>query len=188
MNKYMFLYRGPAAVDVGLNHPPLTQAGLAQWAQSIGASLVDRGNLFGVSGISIVDNGTLDAGPPALHGYSIVQAQSLTEASALVRGHPFLSNGGQGNFEIQIVDLTDGERPLEVIPAVTLPSLPAHPTSQIGQPLQPPPEQPTPQTPYASPQPSIVQPTNPYGELDVPHGANQPPEDENQTNQRPPQL
>lgn len=196
MNKYIFLYMGPAAADVNLDHPPLSQAGLDQWAQKIGPALVDRGSLFGSNGSSVMDNGIVHPGPLPLHGYSVVQAESINGAVSLAQGHPFLANGNQAYFEVQILELTTGERPLSlpVIPttylqnAASVPVIATPPTLPSGTAIPPQPQ--SEQVAAVSQSPEIppvqtVQTQNPT-ELNIAHEEPESPDQDTTGQNQPP--
>ena len=51
----------------------------------------------------LLDDGSAGT-PTQLNGYSIVQAENIEGAKALVEGHPFLSEGS-GKFSIEIHEL-----------------------------------------------------------------------------------
>lgn len=113
MTKYMFLYYGPDAGDIGLSQPPLSQASLSQWAQQASTYLVDRGTVFGVDSVRVRDDGIVSRGAVPLHGYSIVQASTPEEVLTLAWQHPFLAaNVNKGAFEIHIIEIADTDRPL----------------------------------------------------------------------------
>src|SRR5690554_220364 len=112
MKKFILLYIGPFAGDLKLTAPPVTQASLDEWAQTLGDSLVDRGTLFGPDGKSVIDRGDVTYASIPMHGYSIVQAEDIEGAAALTQGHPFLANGNQGYFEIEVMELISGDIPV----------------------------------------------------------------------------
>jgi hypothetical protein len=188
---------GPAPADINMDHAPLTQAGLDQWARSIGPALVDRGTLFGSDGCGVTDRGVVHTGPLPIHGYSIVDAANLAGAVALTQGHPFLANGQDANFEIQILDFIAGERPFNIaeIPMSYIPGSPVESQMPLIPPITqnpafssqvPQPQVPSPQAPLSPPgqtQPDVIVPSTNVappqtpGELSIPHDEpeNRPP-------------
>ena len=55
------------------------------------------------NGEAVVGDGSSDAATQ-LNGYSIVEADDMDAAKALVDGHPFLSDGG-GAFSVEVHEL-----------------------------------------------------------------------------------
>lgn len=85
MSTFVFIYRAPE------NYTPSDDA-IAEWAawfESMGDSVVDRGN-------RVVDTRTLGRGAPdtVLGGYSLVSADDLEAAVALAKGSPILERSG----------------------------------------------------------------------------------------------
>jgi hypothetical protein len=85
MSTFVFIYRAPK------NYIPSDDA-IAQWNawfESMGDSVVDRGN-------RVVDTHTLGHGAPdtVLGGYSLVSADDLEAAVALAKGCPILDRSG----------------------------------------------------------------------------------------------
>jgi hypothetical protein len=104
MGKFLYLYRGPATPME--NFTPEQGAELTaawnEWIGGLGSSLVDVGAPFGAR-LAVADDGT-DAAPTEQNGYSIVEANDLEGARALVKDHPFLAEG-KGRFVIEIFEL-----------------------------------------------------------------------------------
>jgi YCII-related domain len=63
------------------------------WFGTLGAAVTDMGNPFSNSA-TVGPNGTADGGASQVGGYSIVEAGSLSEATAKTAGCPVLQNGG----------------------------------------------------------------------------------------------
>lgn len=124
MRKFIFLYLGPYPQSIGLESPPLTQAMLSEWAHSASNSLVDKGTLFSVEGRTVQDSGKVTEQPPLpLHGYSIIQAEDFNGALEVAITHPILKNSKPGSFEIDIMELIDGERGMSSdVTSSTIPS------------------------------------------------------------------
>jgi hypothetical protein len=104
VSKFIYLYRGPATPmqDMTEEQSAEAMAAWGQWITKLGSSLTDVGNPFGAR-TSVADDGTSPA-PGDLNGYSIVEADSLAAAKALVDNHPFLTEG-KGRFSVEIFEL-----------------------------------------------------------------------------------
>lgn len=88
MNKYLVLYRAPAAAraQMASQSPEQAKAGMdlwMAWSKRVGAAIVELGAPLGaathVGGKSAADD---------MGGYSILQAESLDHARKLCDGHP----------------------------------------------------------------------------------------------------
>jgi len=104
MAKYILLYRGPATPLEDIT-PELGAEQAEQWTSwmgRVGKAMVDFGNPFGERA-AVVDDGT-SGEPTDLNGYSIIEADSLDAAKALVEGHPFLTEGN-GRFAVEVFEL-----------------------------------------------------------------------------------
>jgi hypothetical protein len=104
MPKYMMIYRGEAT-DLGEMSEDEGAAVLEKWTSwiaRVGPALVDVGAPFG-DGTAVIDDGSSGVASK-LSGYSIVQADDLTQASALTEGHPYLSEG-HGAYAIDVFEL-----------------------------------------------------------------------------------
>jgi hypothetical protein len=101
MKKYMVLYRAPitAAHQMSMATPDQAKAGMEAWmawSGKAGSALVDMG--------SPLNEGAILKGEPNkghIGGYSIVQAESLDAAKALMEAHPHLKQDG---FSIEILE------------------------------------------------------------------------------------
>ena len=105
MTKFLYLYRGPATPmdDITPEVGEQLQKAWTDWGNKVGASLVDFGSPFGAR-VAVTDDGaTTEASDQ--NGYTIVEAENLDAARALVGGHPFLTEG-KGRFAIDIYELT----------------------------------------------------------------------------------
>ena len=104
MTKFILLYNGPATPQSEMTEER-GKAIMAQWGawmEKIGDALVDIG-LPMANGVAVVDDGS-EGKPLELTGYSIVQADDMDGAKALVEGHPFLSDK-TGKFSVEIFEL-----------------------------------------------------------------------------------
>ena len=93
MGKYVLTYKGGGMGETEAEQ----QEAMTQWMNwfgSLGDSVVDGGNPFGPSS-SVASNGAVsEGGGSALTGYSIISADSLSEACGKAKGCPVLSSGG----------------------------------------------------------------------------------------------
>lgn len=92
MAKFLYLFSGGQMADT----PEAQEAQMQEWIAwfgTLGDSVVDMGNAFGTS--STVTNGSAsDGGASKLGGYSIINAESLGEATKKADGCPVLRSGG----------------------------------------------------------------------------------------------
>src|ERR1700678_4553843 len=96
MNKYLVLYRVDAALTgmsvsqmFANSTPEQTAAGMAAWKawhEKCGSAIVDLGAPLDKS--TLVTGGSGTPKKTSITGYTLLQAGSLEEAVALVRGHP----------------------------------------------------------------------------------------------------
>ena len=104
MSKYLYLYRGPATpMDQFTPEQSAEQMkAWGEWMGRVGSALVDGGAPFGERA-AVADDGTTPV-PGDLNGYTIVEAERLNAARALLDGHPFLSEG-KGRFTVEVFEL-----------------------------------------------------------------------------------
>ena len=92
MAKFVYVYIGGQMAETPAAQEQAMQAWGA-WFGTLGDSVADMGNPFGnsatVSSGSVADGGKSGAG-----GYSIVSADSLSDAAAKAKGCPVLAGGG----------------------------------------------------------------------------------------------
>jgi hypothetical protein len=92
MAKFLYLYSGGQVAET----PEAQEESMQLWTSwfgSLGDSVVDMGNAFSASS-TVTAGGASDGGTPKLGGYSIVSAESLTEAANKADGCPVLQSGG----------------------------------------------------------------------------------------------
>ena len=93
MTKFLVTYHGGSAPE-GPEAAQQMMAAFMAWAQKTGSALVDPGAPLGNSRVvtteSVID-GHADA---PFNGYSVVEADDLDAAVALVKEHPFVGRGG----------------------------------------------------------------------------------------------
>ncbi len=104
MTKFIYLYRGQAAVTSGLTPEQGAEraATFSAWIGKAGPALIDVGSPFGASA-SVRDDGT-EGTPGDLIGYTIVEADDLAAAKALTDGLPFLADS-DGKCAVEIFEL-----------------------------------------------------------------------------------
>ena len=92
MGKYLLAYKGGgiATTDEARQKAMERWGG---WFAQLGAAVADGGNPFGPSTAVGSDGSTIDA-TAAITGYSILTADSLSDAADLAKGCPVLENGG----------------------------------------------------------------------------------------------
>jgi hypothetical protein len=92
MATYLISYHGGSGPPTAPEAAQQMMAAFQAWVASVGDRMVDPGAPLGaartVSPSGVSDGG---AGP---EGYSVIQADDLDAAVALVRGHPFVARGG----------------------------------------------------------------------------------------------
>ncbi len=96
MANFVLLYSGGGMAESEAEQAAVMNAWGA-WFGGLGSALVDGGNPFTPTAKSIASNGKISDGPvgtPAT-GYSIIKAESLTEATEKAKGCPNLQSGGQ---------------------------------------------------------------------------------------------
>ncbi|UVJ39088.1 YciI family protein [Arthrobacter sp. CJ23] len=105
MKKFVVLYKSPksAAEAIAEASPEEAEAGMkmwTDWAAKAGDGLVDFGTPLGAA--KVMNGSSVSDGDATLGGYSIVQAEDLDAAVALMEGHPhFMSGEGA---EIQVIE------------------------------------------------------------------------------------
>jgi hypothetical protein len=104
MAKFILLYNGPATdmSEMTEEQGKAVMAKWGEWMERIGGALADAGSQM-ANGVSVVDDGSAGQASP-LNGYSIVEANDIEGAKALVEGHPFNSEN-TGDFSVEIHEL-----------------------------------------------------------------------------------
>ena len=103
MGKYIALYYSTPEVMEAMKDtsPEDMQAGIKSWmawGQKCGDGIVDFGAPFG-GGTRVSKSGSSPSSSGVMM-YSILQAESMEEALALVQDHPHLSWPGEGEIEV----------------------------------------------------------------------------------------
>jgi hypothetical protein len=92
MAKFLYLYSGGQMAET----PEAQEAAMQEWVAwfgTLGDSVADIGNPFG-AGTTVKNGGASDGGASKLGGYSIINAESLAEASSKAKECPVLQSGG----------------------------------------------------------------------------------------------
>jgi hypothetical protein len=103
MKKFLVLYRAnvPADEMMANSTPEQMKAGMDAWGAwmgGVGDAMLDLGAPLGAS--RSVDQGSPATGGAHVTGFSVLQADSLDAAAALVENHPHLSTPGGASVEI----------------------------------------------------------------------------------------
>jgi hypothetical protein len=92
MAKFLYLYAGGQMAET----PEAQEAEMQEWGAwfgTLGDSVADIGNPF-AAGTTVKNGGATDGGASGIGGYSIINAESLSEATAKASGCPVLRSGG----------------------------------------------------------------------------------------------
>ena len=93
MAKFVYLYTGGSAGATPQEQQEAMQAWGA-WFGELGASLADGGNQFGASVTIGSDGAVSTSGGATATGYTIVTADSLSDATAKAKSCPIFASGG----------------------------------------------------------------------------------------------
>jgi hypothetical protein len=104
MKKFIVLYHAPVdAMKQTENSSPEEQAkGMElwmQWAQKCGDRLVDLGAPL-INGQQLSPDGTSKESSKNVAGYSILQAENIDDAKALLKSHPHLGWNAECTIEV----------------------------------------------------------------------------------------
>ena len=92
MAKFVYVYIGGQVAETPEAQEQAMQAWGA-WFGTLGDSVTDMGSPFGNSA-TVSSGGVADGGKSGAGGYSIVSADSLSDATAKAKGCPVLASGG----------------------------------------------------------------------------------------------
>ena len=92
MAKFLYLYSGGQMAETPEAQEEAMQV-WTSWFSGLGDSVVDMGNPFAASS-TVTAAGAGEGATSKLGGYSIINAESLTEAAKTVDGCPVLQSGG----------------------------------------------------------------------------------------------
>ena len=103
MKKFVVIYHGPESpmdqmANASAEDIQKAMELWAAWAASCGSSLVDMGSPF-AGGKKISKSGSSPSDKQVV-GYSILQAEDMESAKALLEGHPHLEWAGGGEIEV----------------------------------------------------------------------------------------
>ena len=93
MTRYMLLYTGPST------SPVASHDAWPGWFGHAGDRLVDVGSPL-TEGLAIRNDQSMADPASRVNGYSIVEAENMTEAIALLGDHPYLSQGEAFTIEV----------------------------------------------------------------------------------------
>ena len=96
MAKYLLLYSGGSMPASEAEQQAVVQDWL-KWFEKLGPALADGGNPFTPAAKSIASDGKVSEGPVGgmASGYSLLEANSLEEATEMARGCPVLQGGAK---------------------------------------------------------------------------------------------
>ena len=92
MAKFVYLYTGGQRPETPDEQQQVMQQ-WGTWLESLGSAVVDGGSPFAASA-TVSSGGSSAGGGSAIGGYSIVEADSLDDASGKAAGCPVISTGG----------------------------------------------------------------------------------------------
>jgi hypothetical protein len=98
MAKFVYLYTGGQMAATPAEQEKAMQEWGA-WFATLGDSVTDTGNPFGASA-TVGPDGAAEGGASRVAGYSIVEADSLEDASAKAKGCPELAGPGWGGCPV----------------------------------------------------------------------------------------
>lgn len=93
MANYLLAYTGGGMAETEVEREK-AMAAWGQWFGKLGSAVVEPGNPVGAS-TSIGANGSNGVAQSGLTGYSVISADSLDAAAALVKDCPILDGGGK---------------------------------------------------------------------------------------------
>lgn len=93
MANYVLVYRGSSMAETPEEQAKTMERWMA-WFGTLGESVVDGGAPFGPSASIATDGAASDGGASGLTGYSILSADSLSDAQTKAKGCPVLGSGG----------------------------------------------------------------------------------------------
>ncbi len=104
MAKFILLYKGPATPIEKFTPEQSAQMMKAWdvWMGAVGKAMVDGGAPF--AGRTALQGNGATTGASDLNGYTILEAADIGAATALCKGHPFLSEG-TAKFAVEIYEL-----------------------------------------------------------------------------------
>ena len=104
MKKFVVIYHTPAEVMANMGAPTEEEMKKGMepwmaWAERCGDQLVDLGTPL-INGLKLQTDGSSIPSSREVNGYSILQAENMDEAKALMDGHPHLKWAGGCEIEV----------------------------------------------------------------------------------------
>ncbi|HEC43502.1 MAG TPA: hypothetical protein ENI20_11800 [Bacteroides sp.] len=104
MEKFMVIYQAPEEFmeQAATSSPEDMKKGMEQWmvwAEKCGDGLVDMGTPLGGGQKLLPDGSSANSSGQAV-GYSVLQAENLDAAKAMLQGHPHLAWNGACKIEV----------------------------------------------------------------------------------------
>ncbi len=93
MAKFVYVYSGGQPAETPEAQAQSMDAWTA-WFGTLGSAVVEIGNPFGAAS-TVTSDGPADGGVSELTGYSVIEAESLDDASAKAAGCPAIGDGGR---------------------------------------------------------------------------------------------
>ena len=102
MKKFIVIYHAPQSAEQKMQAKPEDMKGIMEawmsWAKKCGSALVDLGTPLG-NGQAVSKSGSSPSQKNVV-GYSILQAENMDAAKALLKGHPHLEMPGKCEIEV----------------------------------------------------------------------------------------
>ncbi len=97
MANFVLLYTGGGGMAESEAEQAAVMDAWGVWMGGLGSALVDGGAPFTPTAKNVTSNGKVSDGPVGTlaTGYSIIKADSLSDAAEKTKGCPVLSSGGQ---------------------------------------------------------------------------------------------
>ncbi len=93
MGKFVFLYTGGQMADTPEAQKAAMDAWMG-WFGTLGDDILDPGNPFGASSTVTSDGSVQSGAASAMSGYSVISANTLSDAAGKAKGCPVLAGGG----------------------------------------------------------------------------------------------
>ena len=105
MTTFMLLYRGDATPPEDMTEEQSAEVSgqWGAWMEKHTSRIADLGTPFGAR--TAIGGDGAEQRPADLHGYTIVEADTLEEAKGFCDGHPFLHGVG-ADFAVDVFELT----------------------------------------------------------------------------------
>ena len=93
MGKFVFLYTGGQMAETPEAQKAAMDAWMG-WFGTLGDDIVEPGNPFGSSSTVLADGSNKAGAAGGIGGYSVISANSLSDAAGKAKGCPVLAGGG----------------------------------------------------------------------------------------------